>query len=583
MLRQLALISVVLLLIGRCTLFAAPAGAAELKVLELVPDDVLAVAVVPQLKNFDTKISSLGGPLKFPVPPPIATGFTVLGFAQGLDETRPVALALVPTSEKGDAVGLTYLPISDYDKLIGQLSPQDKENGISQISLAAGQWLAAKKGDYAVLAGEASIGARKALDRALARRPRVPESIAPLANWISGQDAALAVSHAGMTWIAKVVEELKSEIPASQQARAAPAMDAYKNLLAAVERETEQVGFGLRIENDATIRLASQMRFVPGGDWAKAGANVPPLSNPPLSGLPTGTYFIAFDGAMSESMGSAFSDFFGSWMKVALNSTGGKASDDDLKKLAEAMKGLTAGYKSMAMMMGVPKPGQSMYADTYALMRVDNAQEFIKTYQSRIEEYAKVLRSLNTLLFGNYEAKKSTVDGLDVVEITYSMEKQMEKMKQDSPATAPQTDAVWKMMFGPERNMKMYYAPAGNSTVVSVFMDPAHLKPAIEAAKSPRNGVAADAGVKTTIALLPQGAQWVLLLSPGGMVQFAQTIMQATIPQMPFRIPDFPKTPPIGAAARATAEGLEAQIIVPVAVLEGVGTVVQQVQQAAVR
>jgi len=147
----------------------------------------------------------------------------------------------------------------------------------------------------------------------------------------------------------------------------------------------------------------------------------------------------------------------------------------------------------------------------------------------------------------------------------------------------PQMDAVWKMMFGPERTMKMYYALAGNNAVVSVFMDPAHLKLAIEAAKNSQGGLAADAGVKTTVALLPQSAQWVVVVSPGGMIQFTQTIMHATIPQMPFRIPDFPKTPPIGAAAQVTAEGLEAQIVVPAAILEGIGTIAQQVQQTAPR
>src|SRR6476661_3331343 len=55
--RRYGLIQVVFLLSAFSAIFTTPAGAADVKVIELVPDDVLAVLVVPQLKNFDAKIS----------------------------------------------------------------------------------------------------------------------------------------------------------------------------------------------------------------------------------------------------------------------------------------------------------------------------------------------------------------------------------------------------------------------------------------------------------------------------------------------------------------------------------------------
>src|SRR5262249_31750048 len=156
--------------------------------------------------------------------------------------------------------------------------------------------------------------------------------IGPLADWLADQDAAFVVSPAAIKLARQALEVFSAHIAAVAPGQNANvAFDMYKSLLAPLEREAAQIGLGLRIQNDDTSRRASQIRFVRGGDGAKA-ARVPPLSNPPLSGLPMGPYFIAFDGAMSGSMGGAFSDFFGSWMKVALNSTGGKASDDDMKK-----------------------------------------------------------------------------------------------------------------------------------------------------------------------------------------------------------------------------------------------------------
>jgi len=130
--------------------------------------------------------------------------------------------------------------------------------------------------------------------------------------------------------------------------------------------------------------------------------------------------------------------------------------------------------------------------------------------------------------------------------------------------------------------MKTYRALAGKDACVMV-LDQSRLRSAIDAVRNPVSNLAADPGAKATLAMLPKGSQWIGLLSPTGMIQHIRAVLQATMPNAPLQLPEFPKGPPIGAAARATAERLDVDIVVPAAVLEGLGTFVQQMQRRPAR
>ena len=103
----------------------------------------------------------------------------------------------------------------------------------------------------------------------------------------------------------------------------------------------------------------------------------------------------------------------------------------------------------------------------------------------------------------------------------------------------------------------------------------------IAAIKKARTGLDGDAGVAKTAALLPSGASVVAFLSPAGMIDFIQRIVPAIMPsqaKIDLKLPEFPKTSPIGFAVTAGKEELRTYLVVPGEVLRAIGQYVGKVR-----
>ena len=283
MIRKYGATNVVLLLLSLALsieanaprLAAAEPVAADLKVLELFPDDALAAVIVPRLSDLDVKVAKLGGPLKMPVPGLLMMAKGMFGIQAGLDEQRAAAAVLVPIAngQSGDPCGVGFLPTSDYQKLIGQFTPESKGKGISLVKVSGTPgFLVAQKGDYAVFVGPTEEE-QNVLEAVLARKSAVPAAIAPLKDWIVKQDASYIMTQSGVKILTqKALKSMKATLTMANISTANQALAVYEKIFAALEKEAAQVGVGARIDDDATVRLTSQVRFVAGGDWSKAGA-----------------------------------------------------------------------------------------------------------------------------------------------------------------------------------------------------------------------------------------------------------------------------------------------------------------------
>lgn len=568
-------------------LVAAEPSTTDLKVLELLPDDTLVAVIVPKLSDLDTKVAKLGGPLKFPVPGLLTMAKAIHGVQQGLDEERSAAMVLLAPSDGkgGDPSGVGFLPTSDYQKLIGQFAPQNKGNGINLIKVpGASNFLLAQKADYAVFVGPTEEE-QKILGHVLAKPAEELASLTPLKSWIAQQDAAMVITQAGVKLLTrKFLDGMKDGMAKAQaQGRlgASPEMLAqFEQYATVAQQEITRFGVGMRIEDDATVRINSKVQFAKGGNWAKAGSNVPSLRDPPLTNMPLIPIVFAFDGSWGGSAGDWMSNLTTSMMKPALAAqSDANISDDDLKKLTGIMKSVITGVNSMSMVMGVPEQGGSVYSNTYGAMRVDDSTAYLKAYESKVAEMQKLFATMNNPMFGDYEIKKSETDGVETLEITTDMSKMIKQMKDRQPGVAALGKGYWDTMLGPDGKMSIYLVAADPKTVVLVYVNPDHVKTAIDAVKQSDGAAAADSDLKTTVALLPKDANWTAFISPAGAIQFGKSMMQTIAPQLPFHFPDFPKTPPVGVSARITAEGLDVQLVVPSAILDGVGTYLQQIRQ----
>ncbi|HEY2881095.1 MAG TPA: hypothetical protein VGJ15_01650, partial [Pirellulales bacterium] len=586
----MALLLLQISLFGFAPAFAADDSAAsKIPALEFVPNEAWGVIVVPHLSQLDAKISKLGLLLKMPIPSVLEQAKTVLGIKEGVNEEGAVVTVLMPSvSGAGDEPSLIgFIPTTDYQKFINQFSPQDKGNGVSLISPHgnANTVLVAKKDDYVVFTHN-SENERKLLDQVLQAKPKVPDCIAPVSTWIAQQDASYVITQNGFkVFIPKVREGLKQSLtamagqPGGENVRSM--IETYDRILATAETDISQFGIGARIDADSTIRLTSRTRFSSGSTWGATTAKAAPLGNPPLAGLAGGPFFFAYDISTAGGAGGVFADFAVTIMRNDATLQGEhKPTEDDWKKLSDAMHKCLAGQTSAAFAVGVPQVGQSMFSAMTGVTRVDNAKTFMENYETQIAASNVVYQIARGA--PQFEVKKWDVDGTPALETIADMSDALKRMQAaQQPGPFDQT-AFFNFIFGAGSKMQTYLAPVDDHTVVLSWDSLDNLKKAMAAAKAPHEGLAADAGIKATSALLLKDAQWAGFLSPAGFISFTQVILKSSMPQVPIGLPNFPSftwTPPIGLSAHGGADGLDTEIVVPAAVLEGAGTYWQQLQQ----
>ena len=170
--------------------------------------------------------------------------------------------------------------------------------------------------------------------------------------------------------------------------------------------------------------------------------------------------------------------------------------------------------------------------------------------------------------------KKIKVEGLPALEM---------EMEIPQPAQAEQMpgfDDTMSKMFGPGGKMKFFLVAVNEHTVALSLTSHAPILRTIAALKQPANGLATDPELLKTAKLLPTDAPWVGYVSPSGSVAFFKRMMDTMMPEgMPRpNIPDFPASPPIGVAVKALPGELQAEIVVPSAMLDAIGKYVGMVQ-----
>jgi hypothetical protein len=102
---------------------------------------------------------------------------------------------------------------------------------------------------------------------------------------------------------------------------------------------------------------------------------------------------------------------------------------------------------------------------------------------------------------------------------------------------------------------------------------------AVEHVRNGAAGLEADAQIAATTKLLPEGAQWAAYISPQGVVQWIDKLLSQLPAGLNLKLPPFPPSDPIGAAARVSAEGLDAELVLPQSVVAGIGQYIGLVQQ----
>ena len=208
-------------------------------------------------------------------------------------------------------------------------------------------------------------------------------------------------------------------------------------------------------------------------------------------------------------------------------------------------------------------------------MRVDNADAFMADYEKSLKEYGQFARNAHSPILQPTEVEKSQIDGTAALQFT-TKAPQMPAAQQ-----TPQSSKMMEVFFGPDGKLTGWVVPVDEQTVVSGYVSKDIIRSTLHAIKQGSPGLAGDADVSRTAALLPAGAAVVAFWSPQGTVDLISRIVPVFAPgnaNADFKVPEFDKTSPIGFAVTAASNELQGYMVVPADVLKAIGQYVGKIK-----
>jgi len=546
-----------------------PAQAAD-DILRLVPDSALGFVVVNGPGAVDAKLQELGRQMQLPIPSLLARLRADVVIEKGLDEKGAAALLILPPEGNGPwPTPILLVPVSDFGKFPAQFQ-SDLNEGVAKITLWGTEVVARKIGGYLALTDESH---KETLTKTLKLSEAVPGTLAPWVAWQAENDVAAVIFQPGIKLISAKVQEgiqmLKLTMARGdeQTQQAAAVFDLYAKLFQAAQKEVASVGYGVRLDKQGVLHIAKRGRLVPGGSWARSAAQVQPANQNLVAGLPTGPFVVAGGGTLPEGVQDAMMGFSMDVMKAMPNLYGlNQQQIDQMRKISlEAMKRV----RSMSMVLGVGPSGASPYSKFVIIMRVDNTAAFMADYEKSLDEYRELLKKADSPVLRPIEVTKSEIGGVPAMQFT------TEAPKLPAAQQTPQVAKMMEAMFGPSGKLAGWVVPADEHSVVMSYASKELVQSAAQAIKQGSKGLAGDPEVAKTAALLPANSPFVVFWSPQGTIDFVNRLIPQLAPggaQAAVRIPEFPKTPPIGIAVTAAPDELQSHLVVPADVFKAIGS-----------
>jgi len=579
---------------------------AQANPLEQVPDSALGFAVIPNLTEANDKIGVLTAKMQFPVPDVLTLVKGMVGIGEGMDDAGGLAIAAVPSSDDEEAPLAWYgfVPVTDYQEFIKSLAPRDVGAEITEVTVFGQAMLVGEKGKFAVIAMDSEHP--EALKKLVADDTSIVATVAPLKEWMAEQQLSIVITPSGKTQLFQTISaalpdqeqleadagvnkgdddddsddaesddddaaEKEGELPPGALAGVAQMFGGFKTLLADADKQLTHLAVGLKIEDNATLHLAARALFAPGGEpsqWAKQ-VKLPPEGL--LAGVPPGDFVFAY-GAVSADFSPEIAKIISSMTETGLEMYG--LDEEGKQRYAEATAKMQAGKRFTGGVMGMLRPGDSLYATSLSVEHVENGDDYVKQMRESFKVLEASVKSPKTEE-PLYTVADIKVGEHDAVEVTTDFEALM------GAAAGEAEDAIAQgfmdKLFGLEGKIRMLFAKANDTVVVTAYSQE-QLVRGIEHVRSGAEGLEADADVAKTTAMLPSGSQWVAYADPQGVVQMIGTFMEGMF-GAEMKLPSFPPSEPIGLSARVNETALDAEIVLPENFVAGLGQFILAVGQ----
>jgi hypothetical protein len=550
--------------------------------LKIVPSSALGWAVVNHLADGDAKIQQLAGIVSAPQVSLLDMAKNNLGAKNGLNTKGAAGVIAMPPKDKDDADAqpavVLFIAVTDYVAFLGNFEAEKKGGKITEVQINGQDLVMARLGSYALVAKSDD---RSALESVLASKQNVADEAKSFQTWLAGNDVSLVATKAGVKVMAAkgkaALKQFGESLSAlgEQGAAAKSGLNMYVSFLDAAEKNVALAGLGLQVDKAGNVRLATRAKIIAGGDFDSALAEIKPGRGNLLAGVPGGGFVFAGGGELQGSLTRMLLGMSATMMKKSPEIYGISAEQAD--KLGELSVQAFKSVHSASMVMKGGKKGEPIYSNLYVSMGVDDADQFLAAYEKQIEAMKDILKDVKEGMLQAPVLKKIEIGGKPALEVEITMP--VAKM-----AGNPMAEKMMDAMFGPDHKSTMCLLKADEKTVYMGFgVSPEKLPRAIALVKDIKKSLAGDAEAAATIALLPPGAQGVVLISPRGYMGMVQRMMEIMIgengPQI--SLPQFPKSPPVGVAIQAAPSELSVSVVFPAETIKAAGEYVSEARQKA--
>ncbi|WP_005036801.1 hypothetical protein [Holophaga foetida] len=435
-------------------------------------------------------------------------------------------------------------PVANYKALLRELKavPSGKLHTFKRKKQA---FFIASRAGFALFSKDKAL-----LQQVLQTQGGLQASLSPQLPWLQSHDVVGVVPEKTFR-TAMATAKADLEKPDKAEAQALPTAKATKEMvklaLEALDRSASYFAFSMDLPEDRSLRASAKLFFRPGAPMASWA---PKASVHPLLGVPTTPYALAMGGPSPKGVSTWMTD-------VLMPLFYRECAPGDLQSLKSIQGEIQGNVRSAAWILGAPvAPGRGLLSGTSAVLKVEDPARYMDSLERL------------TRLQADLAAKKPKGEAGTPVPLpvfTRNVLPGAPSVTVSTPLGLPDSrpqDLIFQgMIFGGDR-VEMSLAQADEHTLVAVVGGAEVLQRNLDAYRTPLGTLEQEAGVKAVDALLPAETPWRLYLHPGGMRDFAHSVLE-TLPLLPGgkTLPKVDTAPPVALGLRIDAQGADLSFV----------------------
>ena len=548
-------------------------------VLNLVPKDALGVIYVNRLDQTDKDFVALTQKLNTPVPVSMVPGLKQLtGANEQLNTKGTMAMIVLPSDQPGvpfndiTKSAVLALPVNNYSKFLKEINAKQEDRRFATATLATGieVVIAPKttpKGSFALVVDSKNKGN---LEKVLKAKAGFAKTLKTQLTWLTETDAAVVFTEPGVKYTLKGAQDGLDQFglfldPTDDQQKVAIKMfDALGKWLNTVNKNATFLAFGVNLNKKNNVTFGVRTGFAKNGSFAKSAKDYNNVKGDPLAGLPNKDAFLSFGAILPKSYQQMIVDIV--QMSSEMNQS--KLTKAETKELTDILKKQNQ-FNGIANLITAPQDGtKSVMENFYSFVKVKDTKAYLDYYEKTVKRTQELAAKMN-LKDNNMElesTKGMTVDGVRMVQTVQKLQ----------PLNA-QDELSLKAMFGDVKKISSCTAVVNKTTLLVSIGSPKAVAKKVKMLRSQKTSLVNRADIKKLYAQLPKGSQWVMTVNPQHLIPYVESIGMMFDPTMP-KLPQFPASPPAGMGMRFSQDGMQAEMVLPIPLMENTASFIRKMQ-----